>query len=191
VVHTTPHQDMPAIVKLLQDAAASTVLDFGSGTGRHIVYLAKNGFKVFGLDNSPEAIELSRKWLSDEGLPANQQLQSMYDKLPFADAFFDAVISVQAMHHADIQTIKQSVKEITRILKPGGFLFVTVPKLVNQARNYRQIEPNTLVPLDGPEQGLTHHYFTPREMREVFAEFNVTDIHVDDTNHYCLWAFKR
>ena len=146
---------------------------------------------MFGLDNSPEAIELSRKWLTAEGLHANLQLQSMYDKLPFADASFDAVISVQAMHHADIQTIKQSVKEITRILKPGGFLFVTVPKLVNQARNYRQIEPNTLVPLDGPEKGLPHHYFTPQEMREVFAAFDVTDIHVDDTNHYCLWAFKR
>ena len=95
------------------------------------------------------------------------------------------------IHHADIQSIKLSVKEITRVLKPGGFLFVTVPKLVNQARNYRQIEPNTLVPLDGAEKGLPHHYFTPQEMREVFAEFNVTDIHVDDTNHYCLWAFKR
>ena len=37
VIHATPHQDMPAIVKLLKDAAASTILDFGSGTGRHIV----------------------------------------------------------------------------------------------------------------------------------------------------------
>ena len=191
VIATTPHQDMPAIVHLLKDRTASTILDLGSGTGRHLIYLARNGFTVFGLDNSPEAIALSRKWLTDEGLSANLQLQSMYDKLPFGDSFFDAVISVQAIHHADILAIRQSVKEITRVLKSGGFLFVTVPKLVNQARNYRQIEPNTLMPVDGMEKGLPHHYFTPDEMREVFAEFNVTDIHLDDTNHYCLWAFKR
>ena len=50
-VFTGPHEDMPRIVQLLRDRDASTVLDLGSGTGRHVVYLAKNGFSVFGLDN--------------------------------------------------------------------------------------------------------------------------------------------
>jgi SAM-dependent methyltransferase len=190
-VFTEPHKDMPGIVQLLKSRAASTVLDLGSGTGRHIVYLARNGFSVFGMDNSPEGINVTRQWLADEGLAANLQLQSMTEKLPYEDAFFDAVISVQVIHHADIATIRGIVGEISRVLKRGGFLFVTVPRLRNQAEKFEQVEPNTFIPLDGPERGLLHHYFTPEELREVFGGFDVADIHLDATHHYCLWADKR
>jgi tRNA G46 methylase TrmB len=49
-----PHQDMPGIVQLLRDRGASTILDLGSGTGRHVVYLAGHNFDVCGLDCSRE-----------------------------------------------------------------------------------------------------------------------------------------
>ena len=189
-VFTEPHEDMPGIVKLLIDRGVSTILDLGSGTGRHVVYLARSGFSVCGLDNSPEGIHITRQWLVDEGLDARLQLQSMTEKLPYEDAFFDAVISVQVVHHAHRETIRDAVQEITRVLKRGGFLFITVPKLRNQGTRFRQLEPNTFVPLDGPERGLPHHYFTPDELREVFEGYNVIDIHLDTVNHYCLSAFK-
>lgn len=191
IVFTEPHEDMPGIVQLLKDRRASTILDLGSGTGRHIVYLARNGFSLFGLDNSSEGIEVTHQWLADEGLAADLQLQSMTEKLPYEDAFFDAVISVQVIHHTDRATIREVVQEITRVLKRGGFLFVTVPKLKNQGESFDQVEPNTFIPLDGPEKGLPHHYFTPEELREVFGDLNITDIHLDSVNHYCLSAFKR
>ena len=191
IVFTEPHEDMPGIVQLLKDRRASTILDLGSGTGRHIVYLARNGFSLFGLDNSSEGIEVTHQWLADEGLAADLQLQSMTEKLPYEDVFFDAVISVQVIHHTDRATIREVVQEITRVLKRGGFLFVTVPMLKNQGESFDQVEPNTFIPLDGPEKGLPHHYFTPEELREVFGDLNITDIHLDSVNHYCLSAFKR
>ena len=190
-VFTQPHEDMTGIVQLLKNKGADTILDLGSGTGRHVVYLAQSGFSVFGLDNSPEGIAITRRWLAEEGLEADLQLQSMVEKLPYGDAFFDAVISIQVIHHADIGTIRSIVQEITRVLKKGGFLFVTVPKLKNQGETFEQIEPHTLVPLDGPEKGLPHHYFTPEELREVFGDFEVTDIHLDTADHYCLSAFRQ
>jgi SAM-dependent methyltransferase len=188
---TESHEDMPRIVQLLKDRGASTVLDLGSGTGRHVVYLARSGFSVFGLDNSPEGISVTRQWLADEGLEADLRLQSMTGKLPYEDAFFDAVISVQVIHHADSATITKVVQEITRVLNRGGFLFVTVPKLRNQAETFEQVEPKTFIPLDGPERGLPHHYFTPEELRDVFGGFEIAEIHLDTVNHYCLSAFKR
>lgn len=189
-VFAEPHEDLPRIVRLLKDKGASTVLDLGSGTGRHVVYLARNGFSVFGLDNSPEGIKMTRRWLAEEGLTADVQLASMAEKLPYEDDFFDAVVSVQVIHHAGIGTIRKMAQEITRVLKTGGLLFVTVPKLMNQAQTFEEIEPNTFIPLDGPEKGLPHHYFTPEELREMFAGFDVTDIHLDTVNHYCLLAHK-
>ena len=117
---TEPHEDMPGIVQLLKDRGASTILDLGSGTGRHIVYLARNGLSVFGLDNSPEGIEATRQWLVEEGLDAGLRLQNMTERLPYGDSFFDAVISVQVIHHADIATIRRVVEEVRRVLKQGG-----------------------------------------------------------------------
>jgi len=190
-VFTQPHEDMPKIVQMLQDRGASTVLDLGSGTGRHVVYLAKNGFSVFGLDNSPEGVKATRQWLADEGLEADLRLQSMTETFPYEDGFFDAVLSVQVIHHADLATIRGIVAEISRVLKEGGFLFVTVPKLRNQGERFEQLEPNTYVPLDGPEKGLPHHYFTPEELHEVLGDYDIVDIHLDRWEHYCLSAFKR
>jgi cyclopropane fatty-acyl-phospholipid synthase-like methyltransferase len=190
-VFLEPHEDMPKIVQMLKDRGASTVLDLGSGTGRHVVYLARNGFSAFGLDNSPEGIEATRRWLVDEGLEADLRLQSMTEKFPYEDSFFDAVVSVQVIHHADMATIRGIVDEVSRVLKTGGFLFVTVPKLRNQGRRFEQLEPNTFVPLDGPEKGLPHHYFTRHELREVLGGYDIADVHLDVWQHYCLSAFKR
>ena len=189
-VFTDPHPDLPAVAQHLKDEGLNRVLDLGCGTGRHVVYLARNGFAVHGLDNSPQAIKMSEAWLEKEHLDADVRLQEMTEKLPYADGFFDAVLSVQVIHHADVATIKRIVQEMVRVIKRGGFIFVTVPKLRNQGKSFKEIEPNTFVPLDGAEAGLPHHYFTPGEFREFFTGFEVKDIHLDEIDHYCLSGVK-
>jgi SAM-dependent methyltransferase len=190
-VFADPHEEMPRVVRTLKKSGGKTVLDLGCGTGRHIIYLAELGFAVYGLDSSPEGIEASRQWLFNKKLVADLRVHDMTDRLPFDDGFFDAVVSVQVIHHAELATIRHVVREVTRVLKPGGFVFVTVPKIKNQARTFEQIEENTFVPLDGPEKGLPHHYFTAPELREIFSAFDIRDIRVDGVKHYCLSAFKR
>jgi cyclopropane fatty-acyl-phospholipid synthase-like methyltransferase len=189
-VFTDPHEDMPLIVRWLKEGNAQTVLDLGSGTGRHVVYLAKNGFSVHGLDHSPEGISITRQWLSAENLSAHLRLQSMTDPLPYEDEYFDGIISVQVIHHAEMAAIRRIIREVARVLKKNGVLFVTVPT-VNHHKEKKEIEPSTFIPLDGPEKGLPHHYFTPEELRREFGAFEVEDIHVDSVKHYCLLARKR
>ncbi len=186
-----PHPDIPGIVKLLGDRGATKVLDLGSGTGRHTVYLARNGFTVYGLDNSPEGIKTTRQWLADEGLTADLQLRSITEKLPYEDAFFDGVISVKVINHFDSARIRNIAQEITRVLDKGGLLFVAVTTVKNMAKKFKQVEPNTFIPLDGREKGLIHHFFTQEELQEVFGSFNIVDIHLDAKEHYCMTAFKR
>lgn len=189
-VFTEPHEDIGKVTKILTDHGASKVLDFGSGSGRHVVHFAENGFSVFGLDNSPEGITITKKWLSEKGLAADLQLQDMRDGLPYVDNYFDAVISIQVIHHARIRVIKRIVKEIERVSKKGAFLFITVPKSMNQRDTFREIEPNTFIPLDGWEKGLPHHYFTPSELKAVFGNFEISDIYLDSTDHYCVQGTK-
>jgi len=44
-IFTKPQEDMPKIVKLFKKSGVKKVLDLGCGSGRHVVYLAKNGLK--------------------------------------------------------------------------------------------------------------------------------------------------
>ena len=186
-VFSDPHEDLPGLVETMMERGAIRVLDLGSGSGRHVIHLTRNGFQVYGLDNSPEGLALTNDWLMAENLSADLRLGSMHDPLPYEDAFFDGVISVQVIHHAELAAIRKTVAEITRVLKPGGLCFVTVPK-TNYHPAYTEIEPGTIIPLDGPEKGLPHHYFTPEELRAVFQDFEVIDIHIDAVDHYCMLA---
>jgi 2-polyprenyl-3-methyl-5-hydroxy-6-metoxy-1,4-benzoquinol methylase len=43
----------------------------GCGSGRHVVYLAKNGFEVYGIDIAKSGIKIAKEWLKDEKLKAN------------------------------------------------------------------------------------------------------------------------
>ncbi|MFH1192412.1 MAG: class I SAM-dependent methyltransferase [bacterium] len=189
-VFIEPHEYMDTIVQILKKQGVKKVLDLGSGSGRHVIYLAKNGFLVYGLDNSSSGLKITKKWLNNEGLNAELVEQEMDSQFPWKDDFFDAIISIQVIHHADIATIKKIICEIERVIRKNGFIFITVPKLKNQGENFKEIEPNTYIPLDGHEKGLPHHYFTTKELKNFFSNFNIVNIHIDRENHYCLSAFK-
>jgi SAM-dependent methyltransferase len=190
IVFTEPHAAMPGLVRLLKSMRARTVLDFGSGSGRHVIYLAKAGLSVFGLDNSLRGLQFTKEWLKREGLSANLLLGDMTEKLPYSDNFFDAIIAVQVIHHTRIAVIRFLIGEMWRIIKRGGVLFVTVPMSKNPKLTYEQIELDTYTPLNGREQGLPHHYFTPKKLYAEFNHFQIIGIHVDATRHYCLFGRK-
>lgn len=190
-VFARPHEDMPDLARLLRGRGARTLLDVGSGSGRHVVYFARHGLAVRGVDRAPEGLRLTRQWLAAEGLTAGLCRQDLLDGLPYRDASFDALIAIQVIHHAPLAAIRRLVADLARVLKPGGVAFVTVPADRDGRTPYEQIEPGTFVPLGGLEAGLPHHYFTPAELREEFRQFAIADIHLDAVNHYCLLASKR
>lgn len=56
-----PQEDMADIVRIFRQQKVKTVLDLGCGSGRHTVYLAQRGFRVFGIDVSPTGIALTKR----------------------------------------------------------------------------------------------------------------------------------
>lgn len=189
-VFDTPHEAMPELVEALKTHGARTVLDLGCGNGRHVVHFARHGFTACGLDSSPEGLRLARSWLESERLSADLRLGSMTDPLPYDAEKFDAVVAVQVIHHARVKQIRSVVAEMARVLRPRGLVFVTVPMLRNQARAFEEIEPGTLVPLDGIEKGLPHHYFSAEELQATFGQFSVLGVKLDAVQHLCLLAEK-
>jgi SAM-dependent methyltransferase len=194
-----PHVDMPEVVKFFSEYQVKKVLDVGCGTGRHLIYLAQHGFSVFGLDSSKTAIEFAKNWLKEEGLNGNLKIADQYDKFPYDDGYFDAIVSTQALHHGVTTEVKQVITEIERVLKPKGCIFITVARkftdeeikaLPYEMPKSEEIEKNVFVPLEGQEKGLPHFLFTEKSVKELFGNFDLQKLHIVGS-HYCFFGIKK
>lgn len=104
----------------LPDWRNKSILDAGCGTGAILQRLG-NPAKNVGVDLAPEAIAFCRQ----RGL--NNVQQGDVCALPFPDASFDAVISSSVLYHEWVKDIAGAVREMRRVLRPGGLLLINVP----------------------------------------------------------------
>jgi len=185
------HPAMSWLMILFKERGVKRVLDLGSGSGRHTVLLAENKFQVHGIDVSPTGVKITKQTLAEEGLKADVRVADIYERLPYPDGFFDAIISIQTLHHNTLENIKKLVVEMERILSRGGYIFITVPSKMNQADEFRMIEERTYIPLDGREKDLPHHFFTKEEIVQLFSDFEIEEIYVDQIEHYAFRGIKK
>jgi SAM-dependent methyltransferase len=96
-------------------APGMRILDAGCGSGRNLVYLLREGYEVYGVDQDPRAAAFL-----PEGRFRNESIESM----SFPDAFADVVISSAVLHFArDDRHFRAMLDGTWRVLKPGGLLF--------------------------------------------------------------------
>ncbi len=203
-----PQEDVPGVAKLFEKNGVRRLLDLGCGSGRHTVFLAKKGFEVYGIDNAAAGLKLTEDWLRQEGLQANLKLGSIYEPLPYADNFFDALISIQVINHGNIESIRKLIAEIQRILRPNGLVFLTTRRIkrsnwqidnVKRDRflssngkemlkmDFKVVGPRTYMPVMGGEVGLIHYDFDRKTLKKEFKGFDIKSISVSSNKrHYCL-----
>lgn len=184
-------EDLPNFVALLKKNGSKNILDLGSGSGRHVVYLAKNGFDVFGIDIAEEGINITKSWLKKENLKANLKIGNIYEKLPYPNNFFDAILTTGVICHNNLNGIRKTIREMERILKPNGFIFVNVRRnrkytdkigstkvlpFGDERTLCRITGPSTCVPIEGGERGLIHYNFTKQALKNEFKNFKVMEI---------------
>lgn len=186
-------KEMPRIVKFFKKRNVKRVLDLGCGTGRHLVYLAKQGFEVYGLDISRHGIRIAKKYLKQEKVKAKLKIGDIYKRLPYEDDFFDAIVSTKVIHHGKIEDIRKVIKEMERILKPKGLIFITVDKRKSKKEIPKErlfgikfIAPRTFILLGGEEKGMVHFWFNKKLLRKEFKNFKIYDIWVDSESNYAL-----
>lgn len=196
-VFEEPHEDMPKLVKLLRKYKAKKILDVGCGTGRHLIYLAKKNFDIYGLDNSQTALNMARSWLKKLKLKAHLKNLNFYQSLPYKNNFFDAVISHNAIHHGTTQQVKKAISEINRILKKNGIIFITVPQRHHKSSiqptasfKGKKIEERVIVPQEGPEKGIPHFYFNKKLLKEFFCDFEIQELYTKNRD-YRLIGLKK
>ncbi|MCY7364180.1 MAG: class I SAM-dependent methyltransferase [Frankiaceae bacterium] len=109
------------------------VLDMGCGGGRHAFALYRRGADVTAFDmDAGELKDVAGMFaaMQEAGeVPAGAQARTVrgtaYD-LPFADDCFDRVIAAEVLEH--LPKDDQAMRELFRVLKPGGLIAVTVPR---------------------------------------------------------------
>lgn len=98
------------------------ILDAGCGTGGMLLRLQSLGEAV-GVDISDDAVQFCRQ----RGFGVDQVGYGSLDNLPFADAAFDAVVSLDVL--CMLPDDRPGFAEIARVLRPGGVLLLNLPAL--------------------------------------------------------------
>ena len=104
------------------------LLDLGCGTGRHVLHFAQRGFDVTGIDFSPHMISECRRKLQDQALQARLILGDIADLSHFEDNTFrycTCMFSTLGLIRGRRNRLAL-VREVRRILKPGGLFFFHV-----------------------------------------------------------------
>jgi len=101
------------------------VLDVGCGFGNNLLPFLDEGCLCCGVEVTRRIAQLAERILTQRGYKA-QIKQGKNTSLPFADDFFDLLLSVGVLHYEKNEDgIKAGLKEYCRVLKPGGALFLT------------------------------------------------------------------
>ncbi len=155
------------------------VLDMGCGSGRHALFLAEEGIKTHGVDVSKRALEMLEQEANKRGLDIDLK-QSDMKEMPYDSGYFDAVVCIHVLTHGTIKEIKSYLKEAHRILKKDRLFFLIVASLdyMDFARKSDTItlEENTFVNIDLPDGDIAHHFYTEKELNELFSRYNIISL---------------
>lgn len=109
------------LLEILGLPTAGRLLDIGGGTGRVAGHLTPYVQQIVLVDKTSAMLHQAQR----KGLCCPAAAQA--ERLPFADGSFERVLAVDALHHFAHQ--RQALREMVRVLRPGGRLVVEEPDL--------------------------------------------------------------
>jgi ubiquinone/menaquinone biosynthesis C-methylase UbiE len=179
-----PHQALVALCDQFRERKVQRILDLCCGTGRNLIFLAKEGFEVCGIDLSLEGLRQTRRKVEAAGLGAELKRGDMTE-IPYPSSSFDAVICIYAIYHNTLENMRGTLAEIHRVLRRGGLAYVTFQ--TPRSHKYglgREIEANTFVQdFDSDcqsESGVPHHFSSEEEVRRMMKAFHIMELKLEE-----------
>lgn len=123
-----PDDDISRFARAMQ---GPDMLDVGCGPARYAAEFVKYGLAYTGIDLSPKQLAIARKRHPDVSF----KLRSYRNVFGFADASFDGIWSCCVLNHEPKHNMKSVLRELQRVLRPGGLLYVVMP-FPGESREY-------------------------------------------------------
>ncbi|HEV8515293.1 MAG TPA: class I SAM-dependent methyltransferase [Cyclobacteriaceae bacterium] len=161
------HQRLLKAYVVAADKVQGNLLEVGCGEGRGVAWLMPKVEKFSAIDKIATVVEgLKKKF------PQGNFVSGNIPPLPYDDNTFDCVVSFQVIEH--IKDDNLYLKEISRVLKPGGFALITTPnRPMSLSRNpwhEREYAADELT-------SLAKKYFSNVEMKGVAGNEKVMQYH--------------
>lgn len=150
------------------------ILDAGCGSGRNLVYFLRAGHEVFAVDESSEALLQTRRMAAELAphLPQDNFRAEPVQRMSFPDAVFDVVISSAVLHFAgNEQEWDSMVKEMWRVLKPGGIFFARLASSIGMEDKVKLSGGRRYQLPDGSERFLVDQSMLLKVTDELGGEF--------------------
>jgi SAM-dependent methyltransferase len=125
-VHTEQQtrQEADFLEKMFRVPARASILDLACGGGRHCLELAGRGYRMTGVDISPEFLAVGRAAARERGLAVTWEQRAIHD-LPWEAAFDGAMCMGNSLHGLDDDGLAAFFRTVARALKPAARLVVT------------------------------------------------------------------
>ncbi len=131
--------EIELFTSIMQASKENNILDLACGQGRHSLELARQGFtNVYGLDRSHYLIRKAKVTMQQEGLKVNFK-EGDARKLPFPADMFD-VVMILGNSFGYFESTEDDIlilKEVHRILKPGGIFLIDVADGAYLKKNFQ------------------------------------------------------
>jgi SAM-dependent methyltransferase len=153
---------------------AMSILDAGCGGGRNLIYFLRNGYEVYGVDQSREAVAHVKRLASGLSpvLPEDNFVVSVVEEMPFPNERFDVVLSSAVLHFArDERHFHNMLDEMWRVLRPGGFFFARLASSIGIERLIRPLAGRRYLLPDGTQRFLVDEEMLTAATNRLGAEW--------------------
>ena len=172
------------------------VLDAGCGEGRNLIYFLQSGYAVCGVDQSEEAIVRVRSLAAALApqLPAQNFRVEAVERMSFAAADFDVVISSAVLHFArDEGHWRSMVEEMWRVLTVGGIFFARLASSVGIEEKIEQLEGRRYQLPDGSDRFLVDEQMLLATTRSLGAQMlePLKTVVVQNMRAMAMWCVRK
>ena len=115
----------PEVVKFTEQHSPGRALDLGCGTGTNMIYLAKRGWETVGIDFSPKAIRVAQRKVKHRNYNSHFLVDDV-TRLRKVSGSFDFILDMGCYHNLDSVEQKSYIKNVDRVLNPGGHYLLYV-----------------------------------------------------------------
>jgi SAM-dependent methyltransferase len=115
-------QNYQALLNALPKKSGLSLLDFGCGPGRDLLYFKNLGHHAVGLEGSPKFCRMARAYSGCE------VLEQDFLKLDLPPESFDGIFANASLFHVPSQELSRVLRQLWAALRPGGVLFSSNPR---------------------------------------------------------------